>query len=84
MTNTRKSGPMPEYTIPMFGQITEIFSNAESSTRIEGDFFSVRRTMPLVAFLLFFLGEKMKTGDVQRRVRGREKRWKRKDGTFDA
>lgn len=40
---------MPEYTMPMFGQITETLSNIESSMRIDEAFFSVAMTMPLVA-----------------------------------
>jgi len=49
VTNTRKSGPIPEYTIPMFGQITAIRSIIESSTRMEEDFFSVAITIPFDA-----------------------------------
>ena len=48
-TNTRKSGPIPEYTIPMFGQITATRSIIESSTRMEEDFFSVAITIPFEA-----------------------------------
>ena len=48
-TNTRKSGPIPEYTIPMFGQITATRSIIESSTRMEDDFFSVAITIPFDA-----------------------------------
>ena len=48
-TNTRKSGPIPEYTIPMFGQITATRSIIESSTRMEEDFFSVAITIPFDA-----------------------------------
>lgn len=33
----------------MLGQMSETFSMAESSTRMEGDFFSVAITIPLVA-----------------------------------
>jgi hypothetical protein len=46
---TRKSGPMPEYTTPILGQITATFSIIESSIRIEDDFFSVAITIPLDA-----------------------------------
>ena len=35
----------------MFGQIMATFSIMESSIRMEGDFFSVAMTMPLVAAL---------------------------------
>lgn len=35
--------------MPMLGQMTATRSMADSSTRIEGDFFSVAMTMPLVA-----------------------------------
>lgn len=49
VTNTRKSGPIPEYTMPMFGQMTAIRSIMESSTRIEEDFFSVAITIPFDA-----------------------------------
>ena len=48
-TSTRKSGPIPEYTIPMFGQMTETLSIIESSMSIEEDFFSVAITMPFEA-----------------------------------
>ena len=48
-TSTLKSGPMPEYTIPMFGQMTATFSMTESSMRMDEDFFSVAMTMPLDA-----------------------------------
>lgn len=33
----------------MLGQMSETFSRTESSTRGEGDFLEVARTMPLVA-----------------------------------
>lgn len=46
---TRKSGPMPEYTIPIFGHTTATFSIMESSIKMEDDFFSVAMTMPLDA-----------------------------------
>jgi hypothetical protein len=46
----RKSGPMPEYTIPMFGHITATFSSIESSIKIDDDFFSVAITIPLDAY----------------------------------
>lgn len=46
---TRKSGPMPEYTIPIFGHTTATFSIMESSIRMEDDFFSVAMTIPLDA-----------------------------------
>ena len=45
----RKSGPIPEYTIPMLGHITATFSSIESSIRIDDDFFSVAMTIPLEA-----------------------------------
>lgn len=45
----RKSGPMPEYTIPMLGHMTATFSSIESSIKIEDDFFSVAITIPLDA-----------------------------------
>jgi hypothetical protein len=48
-TRTRKSGPMPEYTIPMFGHTTETLSSMDSSMRIDDDFFSVAITIPFVA-----------------------------------
>jgi hypothetical protein len=35
--------------MPMLGQTMEIFSSAESSMRMEGDFLEVAMTMPLVA-----------------------------------
>lgn len=50
VTSTRKSGPMPEYTIPMFGHITATFSITESSMSMEDDFFSVAITIPLDAW----------------------------------
>ena len=40
---------MPLYTMPMFGQITETFSSAESSTSGEGMRFSVAMTIALEA-----------------------------------
>jgi len=40
---------MPEYTMPMFGVIRETFDSEGGSMRGEDDFFSVARTMPLVA-----------------------------------
>lgn len=46
----RKSGPMPEYTIPILGHMTATFSSIESSIRIDDDFFSVAITMPLDAY----------------------------------
>lgn len=46
----RKSGPMPEYTIPMLGHITATFSSIESSIKIDDDFFSVAMTIPLDAY----------------------------------
>lgn len=49
MIRTRKSGPIPEYTIPMLGQITATLSTTESSMRIEEVFFSVAITMPFDA-----------------------------------
>src|ERR1700733_9035113 len=45
----RKSGPIPEYTIPMLGHITATFSSIESSIRIDDDFFSVAMTIPFEA-----------------------------------
>jgi len=45
----RKSGPMPEYTIPMLGHMTATFSSIESSIKIDDDFFSVAITIPLDA-----------------------------------
>jgi len=48
-TNTRKSGPIPEYTIPILGETTATRSIIESSTRIEEDFFSVAITIPFDA-----------------------------------
>jgi hypothetical protein len=46
----RKSGPMPEYTIPMLGHMTATFSSIESSIKIDDDFFSVAITIPLDAY----------------------------------
>jgi hypothetical protein len=46
----RKSGPMPEYTIPIFGHMTATFSSIESSIKIDDDFFSVAITIPLDAY----------------------------------
>ncbi len=46
----RKSGPMPEYTIPMLGHMTATFSSIESSIKIDDDFFSVAITIPLEAY----------------------------------
>ena len=46
----RKSGPMPEYTIPMLGHITATFSSIESSIKIDDDFFSVAITIPFDAY----------------------------------
>lgn len=46
---TRESGPIPEYTMPILGQITATLSSIESSMRIEEDFFSVAMTIPLEA-----------------------------------
>jgi hypothetical protein len=40
---------MPEYTIPMLGQIVATFSMTESSIRIDEVFFSVAMTIPFVA-----------------------------------
>ena len=48
-TSTRKSGPIPEYTMPMFGHMTDTLSIIESSMRMEEDFFSVAMTMPFDA-----------------------------------
>lgn len=48
-TSTRKSGPIPEYTMPMLGQMTDTLSIIESSMRMDEDFFSVAMTMPLDA-----------------------------------
>jgi hypothetical protein len=45
----RKSGPMPEYTIPILGHMTATFSSIESSIKIDDDFFSVAITIPLDA-----------------------------------
>ena len=49
VTRIRKSGPIPEYTMPMLGQIVATFSMTESSIRIDDVFFSVAITMPFVA-----------------------------------
>lgn len=49
VTSSRKSGPIPEYTRPMFGHTTATFSIIESSMRIDEDFFSVAITMPFEA-----------------------------------
>jgi hypothetical protein len=46
----RKSGPMPEYTIPILGHMTATFSSIESSIKIDDDFFSVAITIPLDAY----------------------------------
>ena len=46
----RKSGPMPEYTIPMLGHMTATFSSIESSINIDDDFFSVAITIPFDAY----------------------------------
>ncbi len=46
----RKSGPIPEYTIPMLGHMTATFSSIESSIKIDEDFFSVAITIPLEAY----------------------------------
>jgi len=40
---------MPEYTIPMFGVMSETFDSEGGSIRGEDDFFSVARTIPFVA-----------------------------------
>jgi hypothetical protein len=40
---------MPEYTIPMLGVIRLTLESDGGSIRVEDDFFSVARTMPLVA-----------------------------------
>jgi hypothetical protein len=46
----RKSGPMPEYTIPILGHMTATFSSIESSIKIDDDFFSGAITIPLDAY----------------------------------
>ena len=43
---------MPEYTTPMFGQITETLSSMEESISNEEDFFSVAITMPFEAAMI--------------------------------
>lgn len=48
-TRMRKSGPMPEYTMPMLGQTTQTFSTMDESMSRDDDFFSVAITMPFVA-----------------------------------
>jgi hypothetical protein len=40
---------MPEYTMPMLGQMAATLSNMESSINIEDDFFSVAMTIPFEA-----------------------------------
>jgi len=40
---------MPEYTMPMLGVIRLILERVDGSARGVDDFFSVARTMPLVA-----------------------------------
>ena len=44
-TNTRKFGPTPEYTIPMFGQIAATRSITEQSTSMEEGLFSFAITI---------------------------------------
>jgi len=40
---------MPEYTIPMFGVMSDTLEREGGSMSGEEDFFSVARTMPFVA-----------------------------------
>jgi hypothetical protein len=40
---------MPEYTMPILGQMTATLSSIESSIRIDDNFFSVAMTIPLDA-----------------------------------
>jgi len=60
----RKSGPMPEYTIPILGHMTATFSSTESSIKIDDDFFSVAITIPLDAY-----GKTLKVDSIEGRVR---------------
>jgi hypothetical protein len=43
---------MPAYTIPISGVINEIFEREGGSIKGEEDFFSVARTIPLVAVVV--------------------------------
>jgi hypothetical protein len=45
---------MPAYTTPMLGQMRDTFSMIESSTRGEGDFREVAKTIPLVAMIVTY------------------------------
>lgn len=51
LIRTRLSGPIPEYTTPMLPERSLIFRTVDSSIKVDGSFFSVARTTPLVALI---------------------------------